>query len=63
MTNKAAFTIFNPATGKVVGDTNDISKVDYINSNYMGIMIALPFDEFISHCEQLRNDGNKSPYL
>lgn len=63
MTTNTVFKIFNPSTGKSVGDTTDPKQADYINSNYMGIMKALPFGEYLAHLDKLRAEGNKSPYL
>jgi hypothetical protein len=63
MDNQTVFTIFNPITGKVVGDTKNLDQVGHINNDYKGVMLALPFDEFLTHCDQLRTDGNRSPFI
>ena len=63
MIKSSSFTIFNPMTGKVVGETSDQLKADYVNATYTGVMKALPFSEFLDHCDKLRANGNESPYL
>lgn len=55
-------TIFSLQTGKVVGDTKNQSKVDYINKTYKGVMAAMPHDDFRKWAKQQREDGVILPF-